>query len=69
MIRVSVTISLRLSSLTCISESAIRERVVILFDDVLLGVERVIAKGYIIVVGIKGRIISYYIEGIVSSRA
>lgn len=69
MIRVSVTIRLGLSSLTCISESAIRERVVILCGDVLLGVERVIAIGYIIAVGIKGRIISYNIEGIVSSGA
>ena len=69
MIRVSVTIRLGLSSLTCISESAIRERVVILCGDVLLGVERVIAKGYFIIVGIKGRIISYDIEGIASSGA
>jgi hypothetical protein len=69
MIRVSVTIGLGLSSLTGISESAIRERVVILCGDILLGVEGVIAKGYIIVVGIKGRIISYDIESVVSSRA
>lgn len=41
----------------------------ILCGDVLLGVERVIAIGYIIIVGIKGRIISYDIEGIVSSGA
>jgi len=64
---VYITIWLGIVSLVRIPEFAVGERVVVLYDHVLLRVKRVIAVGYIItLIGIKCRIITYYIEGIVS---